>query len=72
MHNTLLHRETLLVVAAGDAEHVAFELVANAVARDFGTHAAFHEGAKFTFIFDFDELLRAIRRVGYVELHLDR
>lgn len=28
MHDTLLHGETLLVVAAGDAEDVALELVA--------------------------------------------
>ena len=57
MHDTLLHGEPLLVVATGDAEHVAFELVADAVAGDFGAHAAVHEGAEFALILDFDELL---------------
>lgn len=71
MHDSLLHGEALLVVAAGDAENVAFEFVADAVALDFGTHAAFHEDAEFALIFDFDELLRAVGRVGDVQLHLD-
>ena len=60
MHDSLLHRESLLVVAAGDAEDVAFELVADAVAGDFGAHAAVHEDTELALIFDFDQLLRAI------------
>ena len=39
VHDALLHGETLLVVAAGDFEDVAFEFVADAVAWDFGSHA---------------------------------
>ena len=35
VHDTLLHRETLLVVAASDAEDVALPLVAEGVAGDF-------------------------------------
>ena len=38
VHDTLLHRETLLVVAAGDAEDVALELVAEVVTGDFLAH----------------------------------
>ena len=71
MHDTLLHGEPLLVVAARDAEDVAFEFVTDAVGGDFGTHAAVHENAEFALIFDFDELLRAVGRVGDVQLHLD-
>lgn len=37
-HDALLHGETLLVVAAGDLEDVALELVAKRVAGDLGTH----------------------------------
>jgi hypothetical protein len=37
--DTLLHRETLLVVASSDAEDVALELVANAVTGDLGAHS---------------------------------
>lgn len=37
-HDTLLHGETLLVVAAGDAEDVALELVAEGVAGDLSAH----------------------------------
>jgi hypothetical protein len=40
MHNTLLHGETLLVVATGDLENVALELITNAVAWDLGAHSA--------------------------------
>ena len=71
VHDSLLHREALLVVAAGDSEDVALELVADGVAGDFVAHAAVHEDAEFTVVFDFDELLRAVGGEGDVELHLD-
>ena len=71
MHDALLHRETLLVVAAGDFEDVAFEFGGDAVARDLLAHAFVHEAAEFAVVFDFDEFLGAIGRVGNVELHLD-
>ena len=71
MHDTLFHRETLLVVAAGDFEDVAFEFGTDAVASDFLAHAFVHEGAEFAFVFDLDEFLGAIGWVGDVELHLD-
>ena len=71
MHDSLLHREALLVVTTCDAENVALEFVADAVARDFGAHAAFHKDAEFALIFDFDKLLRAVGWVGDVQLHLD-
>lgn len=38
VHDTLLHRETLLVVAAGDADDVALPLVAQAVGGDLSAH----------------------------------
>lgn len=69
VHNTLLHRETLLVVAAGDLEDVALELIANAVAGHLVTHAAVHEDAQLLLIFNVDEFLRAIGRETDVELH---
>ena len=71
MHNALLHRKTLLIVASSDLENVAFEFRAHGVALHFLTHAAFHEDTEFALIVDFDNLLRAVRRVGDVELHLD-
>jgi hypothetical protein len=71
VHNTLLHRETLLVVAAGDAEDVALELVADRVSRNLLSHATLHEDAELALIFDLDQLLGAIVGVGNVELHLD-
>jgi len=61
----------LLVVAAGDFEDVAFELVANTVARDLLAHLLVHEDAELPLIVNLDQLLRAIRWVGDVELHLD-
>lgn len=71
MHNTLLHREALIVVAAGDAEDVALELVANAVAQNLLTHATVHEDVQLAVVLDLDQLLRAIVGVRNVELHLD-
>lgn len=38
MHDTLLHGETLLVVATGNAEDVALELIAKVVAGNLSTH----------------------------------
>jgi len=71
VHDTLLHGEALFVVAAGDLEDVAFEFIADRVARNLLSHATLHEDAEFAVIFDFDQFLRAIGRVGDVELHLD-
>ena len=71
VHDALLHGEPLLVVAAGDFEDVAFELGGEAVAGDFLAHALVHEAAEFAVVFDFDEFLGAVGRVGDVELHLD-
>ena len=71
MHDALLHREALLVVAAGDLKDVAFKLGTDAVALDFLAHAFLHEAAQFALVFDFDELLGAVGGVGNVELHLD-
>jgi hypothetical protein len=33
--NTLLHGKALLVIAAGDAEDITLELVANSISRNF-------------------------------------
>jgi hypothetical protein len=38
LEDTLLHRETLLVVATSDAEDVTLELVAEVVTRDLSAH----------------------------------
>jgi len=71
VHDTLLHREALLVVAARDLECVALPLVADRVARNLVAHATLHEHAQLALIVDLDQLLRAVGRVRYVELHLD-
>lgn len=60
VHNTLLHREALLVVAAGDSEDVALELVADAVTGDLVAHTAVHEDAELALVFNLDQLLSAI------------
>lgn len=71
VHDTLLHREALLVVASGDSEDVALELVADAVAGHLVAHTAVHEDAELALVFNLDQLLRPIVGVGDVELHLD-
>jgi hypothetical protein len=67
-HDTLLHGETLLVVASGDAEDVALELIAKGVGRDLGAHALLHEDGELALILNIDELLAAVGRVGDVQL----
>lgn len=71
VHDSLLHGEALLIVAAGDLEYIAFEFGADAVARDFLAHAAVNEDAEFALVFDLNELLGTIGWVGDVELHPD-
>jgi hypothetical protein len=71
MHNTLLHWETLLVVASSDLEDVSLELVANGVSWHFLAHSLLHEYSQLSVIFDLNELLRAIGREGDIQLHLD-
>lgn len=71
VHDTLLHGETLFIVATGDLEDVAGELRAERVGGDFLAHAAVHEDAQFAVILDFDEFLGAVGGIGYVEFHLD-
>jgi len=43
VHNTLLHRKTLLVVASSDLEDVSLELIAETVAGDLLAHTPINE-----------------------------
>jgi hypothetical protein len=79
----ILHGEALFVVAASDFEDVAFEFVSNGVSSDFlanlhrmsilfqgekgSNYPLVHECAQPTLIFDFNELLTAIGRIGDLE-----
>merc|ERR1719308_545783 len=67
--DALLHGETLLVVATGDAEHVALPLVTEAVGGHFHAHALLVEGTNLVFIVDLKEFLAPGGRVGNVDLH---
>ena len=69
VHDTLLHGETLLVVATGDLEDVTLPLVTDRVGGDLLTHAAVHEDAETALILNFDELLGAVGGVRDVKLH---
>ena len=60
VHDTLLHWETLLVVATSDLENVSLPLVSKAVSWNLLSHAALHENAETALLVDFDEFLRAI------------
>ena len=62
--NTLLHRETLLVVAARDLEDVALELVADRVAGNLLAHALVQENTSAALVIDVDQLLGAIGGVA--------
>lgn len=64
----LCHAEALLVVAAADAEDIAFEVVAERVACNLVRDALVVEGAQLVVVLDLDHLLGARHRVGNVEL----
>jgi hypothetical protein len=66
--DALLHREALLVVAAGDPKDVALVLVAEVGAVDLGGHAQVVQRPQLALILDLDADLAARGRVGDVEL----
>jgi hypothetical protein len=68
VENTLLHGETLLVVTTSDLKDVALELVTKGITLDLLAHSLLVENTDLVFIIDLDELLRAVGRVGNVEL----
>mmetsp|Transcript_28863 Transcript_28863/g.71984 ORF Transcript_28863/g.71984 Transcript_28863/m.71984 type:complete len:274 (-) Transcript_28863:26-847(-) len=67
--DALHHGEALLVVAAGDAEDVALELVTQTVARHLSSHALVEEGQELPVILDLHRLLLTIGGVRDVDLH---
>jgi len=62
VHDTLLHWETLLVVATGNSEDISLELVSDGVTRNLCAHSLVHEDAQLLLVLNFDELLTAIGR----------
>ena len=69
--HTLLHAETLLVVAAHDFEDVPLELIAETLALDLRGDALVVEDAKLGVVGDLHLLLATRGGVGNVELHDD-
>merc|ERR1719443_712638 len=67
--HTLLHGESLLVVASSDAENVALELISESVALNLSAHPLLVERTNLELIVDLDELLAAGGRVGQIDLH---
>jgi len=66
--DTLLHGETLLVVATVDSENVALKVISQNVAVDFLTHTSVEEGADVFFIINFNFLLTTGGGVRNVKL----
>ncbi|MCU6128201.1 50S ribosomal protein L24, partial [Clostridioides difficile] len=67
--DSLLQRETLLVVTAGDPDDVALELVAELVGGDLLSHALLVKDARLALIVDLDSFLLPGGRVGEYQLH---
>jgi len=70
-HDALLHGESLLVVASGDAEDVTLPLVTQGVGGDLGAHTLLVKWTNLVFIVDFEQFLASRCREGHVELHGD-
>ena len=68
--DTLLHGETLLVVATTNAKDVALPFITKRVDLNILRHTLVVEAAHETLIQELEGLLRARGRVGNVELHL--
>ena len=68
--DTLLHGETLLVVATSNAKDVALPFVTKRVDLNILGHTLIVKAAHETLIQELEGLLRARGRVGNVELHL--
>lgn len=69
--DTLLHGEALLVVSAGNAEHVALPFVAQNVNINFSAHTLFIENTQFVVIDHLKSFLSSRCGVGNVQLKLD-
>ena len=59
--DTLLHGETLLVVASGDAENVSFEFITEGVAGNLLRHLLVVEDTESTLIVDINSFLLALK-----------
>jgi len=57
MHDSLFHREALLVVTTGDPENISSKFVPNTITGDLLSHTLIHEDTETTVIFNFNELL---------------
>ena len=68
--DTLLHRETLLVVTTGNLHNVSLELVAERIDGNLLGHTLVVEDAQLSLVSDLDRLLAASGRVGNVELQV--
>merc|ERR1712111_12821 len=68
--DTLLHRKSLLVVSAGDAENISFPFISKGSGVNLLTHALLVEGTYFNFIVDFKEFLTPSSWESHVNLHL--
>jgi len=66
VHDTLLHRETLLVVSSSDPEDVSLELITNGITCNLLTHALVDENTETTLVIDFDELLGSVGGVSVI------
>jgi len=67
--NTLLHGETLLVLATHNLEDVALEVITKNITLNLGTDTPVIESTKLRFIINFHFLLAASGGVSNVELH---
>ena len=67
--NPLLHGEALLVVATGDPEDVALELISQTITCNFCSHPFVIEGQQFLVILNLKDLLHAGGWAGNVDLH---
>jgi len=66
--DTLLHGESLLVVAAGDAQLVALPLISEDVGLDDLAHTLLVEDTQLVLVDHLEQLLASRRGIGNVEL----
>jgi len=69
--NALHHGESLLVISAGDAEHVALPLVAQLIRRNRGPHTLLVENPQLVLVHHLVELLAASDWIGRFKNNLE-
>ncbi|KAI4546702.1 hypothetical protein MG293_003257 [Ovis ammon polii] len=70
--DTLLHRETLLIIPANDSDHITLPFFTQSISGNFCGHTLLAEGMKFSFVIYFMSFWQPVARKGMLSFILKR